>query len=432
MNILDFNWTWFGVICISIAVIRLLFARILPIKLISILTAATFGFFVFLALPILVYSEELAFSAATYSALVVIAYTCFMIGGFLSKKVLGKSSPTHSVFDYKPAAYQFSLLVATLFVIIGLSIFLATNGLSKVFDVFLGGWSHLAEVEAIGERAANIQGIGVKQVFKTIAEVLFVCIWILSFKKWPKWSMVIWFLGILITLDQYTSRSELLGKAIVPYLAYLEIIQPSRKKILVQFAAITLVTLIYFSWQSRVRIGDDFVLAPDAIISSTLRDAGNSIVPASEILESNIRGNKINYFKSMLGFLIPRAIWHDKPDEQFNYEITYILSGKPIGKGNSVITTTMLGEAWYYFGWSGTIWLMLIFGFTVYAFDRLFALDPLLLGGYFILLYQGFIQIRSTYLTFFQQGVLTLLIGLILLMIFRLLFQSPVKSNQGE
>jgi hypothetical protein len=133
------------------------------------------------------------------------------------------------------------------------------------------------------------------------------------------------------------------------------------------------------------------------------------------ILSKNIRGNPKDYFLAMATFLIPRSVWKDKPLEQYNYEMTYQLTGQMIGQGTSVKTSTMLGEAWYYFGWSGAIWLMLLFGLFAYSYENLLSRNIYSLGLFFRIFYLTIIYIRSTFLTYYQTGIIAVVSAIIVL-----------------
>ena len=159
----------------------------------------------------------------------------------------------------------------------------------------------------------------------------------------------------------------------------------------------------------------------EQVFLDTMKDAGNSAVPATVILSENIRGNPSAYFMALATFLIPRSIWNDKPNEQYNYEMTYRLTGSIIGQGTSVVTSTMLGEAWYYFGWSGTIWLMLMFGFSAYFFEYVLSRNIYFLGLFFEIFYLTVIYIRSTFLTYYQAGIAAILAAIAVKIIFTVL-----------
>jgi hypothetical protein len=166
-------------------------------------------------------------------------------------------------------------------------------------------------------------------------------------------------------------------------------------------------------------MGITYDLSLDQVVADTVWDAGNSVIPASQILASELRGSGSDYIISMLTFLIPRSIWPAKPALLYNYEISYLVTGYRIGEGTSVVTSTMLGEAWYYFGWVGTILLMLMFGATAQFLERFLVQAPLTMGLYFTAWYSSMIQIRSTYLTYYQLAIILAVIGASLLWIFR-------------
>ena len=68
-----------------------MFKRVLPLRLVSTLTAATAGFIMFLALGILSYSNLLTVTVEEYGFLVWLAYLTFMLGASLARQLLGES-----------------------------------------------------------------------------------------------------------------------------------------------------------------------------------------------------------------------------------------------------------------------------------------------------------------------------------------------------
>lgn len=428
MDVLAFNWIPFIAVMAAVIFVKKIFFKIIPFDRFSILNLFTLGFFIFLIFPILGYSNDIAISIGKYSLLTVFAFFSFFIGVSAFKIISGNKHFKLKDCNLKNSATIFTFLILSIWIIIRFVFFVINDGPSRVMDVIWGGWAHFAEVEKIGEKALMISGVGLIQGFIIIAEIIFAYLWVILYKKWPKYSLLLWYFYFLLRLDHYVSRSELLGIAIFPYIVYLIINKPTERKIIIQMVGVISAVIILFSWYSSVRLGNKYTLQYDVVVADTIRDTGVSIVPATEILFSGIRGNGNDYLLSMAGFLIPRIIWKGKPKEQYNYDITYKLTGKLVGQGTSVITSTILGEAWYYFGLNGTFLLMLIIGFIIAFFDNLFNSDPLLLGGYITIMYQAVIQVRSTFLTLYQQGVVTLILGIIFVKIYRKLFGNE-KTN---
>jgi hypothetical protein len=143
----------------------------------------------------------------------------------------------------------------------------------------------------------------------------------------------------------------------------------------------------------------------DKLISDTLRDGGNSVEPATAILTQNWRGNSLEYLISLIGFLIPRSLWPDKPLIMYNFEITYLYTGNWPKPGNSIVTSTILGEAWYYFGVTGTFTLLVVFGAYAQLIEVMLSRTVWTLGIYYSTIYLSFILVRSTFLTYYQNGI---------------------------
>lgn len=408
-NLSDMNWSGFLIVCGAIAATRLMFKRVLPLRLVSMLTAATAGFILFLALPLLGYSNLFMVSVDEYGFLVWLAYLVFMIGAALARWLWGKSRPMGLHPRPSRALMQWAIAFSFLWVTLLFAKFIVTGGPARAIDVFFGGWAHFDEVARIGEQATSNSGQDLSSLLLAFLNNVFLCLWTVMFISRPKTALVLWGVYIVSGLDVYVSRSGLLGKAVVPLLAYFVFYRPSRRRLVVLLTGMAIIVLIYFSWNAAIRVGKSYDLSTEAVVSDTIRDAGNSAIPATIILSSNFRGDPVNYFASMATFLIPHAIWPDKPTELYNYDMTYFLTGMSVGKGTSVVTSTMLGEAWYYFGWTGTIWLMLLFGFAAYTFERVLTSRLVLIGLYFNIVYLTFIQIRSTFLTYYQAGIVAII-----------------------
>lgn len=306
------------------------------------------------------------------------------------------------------------------------------GGFANISNVVFGGTAHLDYVARIGEATFNVQGQTLSDIVRIFVSYIFVSLWVIAFARAPRMAMLIYVLHIVPTLGQYFSRSGLLSMLTVPYLAYLVFYRPSRRWLVTQFAIGVIVVIIFFSWNASTRLGQNYAVTLDTVVADTIRDAGNSVIPASKILRVDLRGNTEDYLTSMVTFIIPRAIWPNKPILLYNYDISYLMTGSLVGQGTSVITSTMLGEAWYYFGWIGTILLMFMFGVTAQVLERFLTRDLLTLGIYFIVWFNSFVLIRSTFLTYFQGGIIAILLGAVMLWFVRIAFTKSWAWRSGR
>jgi hypothetical protein len=102
----------------------------------------------------------------------------------------------------------------------------------------------------------------------------------------------------------------------------------------------------------------------------------------------------MNYLWHLLIKPIPVFLWPDKPLINFNLEGTYILYGRIA----SISTFTMLGEAMFYGGQYGFLYLMVCFGFISKIVELLLMnKNALFLVPYGYLLCCTMILIRSTF-----------------------------------
>jgi uncharacterized membrane protein len=196
----------------------------------------------------------------------------------------------------------------------------------------------------------------------------------------------------------------------------------------IQAISIVTIVIVFFSWNSAARLGAIYEFSTGKVIDDVFRDAGGSIIPASLILAENYRGNSREYMTSYFTFLIPRAIWKTKPYAEFNFLISNWYSGKVVGYGTSVVTSTMLGEGWYYFGWSGAFWLFMVFGILSQVIEIVLSKNILLFGMLLNIVYLTFVQIRSTFLSYYQECVFSVLLGIVLVSILNILsHKRPIR-----
>jgi hypothetical protein len=421
MEILELNWGWFLLAVAAIGATRLVFTRFLPLKLFSIATAATIGFVLFLLFPVLGFSTALAISVQEYSGYVWLAYASFMTGAALARRLFGENPRPDVPASLDGRLLNFAWVFCISWTAVLVLEFFRAGGFDHMRDVIFGGWAHLEVLAEIGELMQRNQGLNFLQIGRILLGNIFICLWVLLFTRMPKRALVLWAVYILTNLDRYISRSTLLGLLLIPFFAYLLFNRPPLRRAALLAGALFIASLVFFSWNSSVRLGLNYRMSTDQIISDTMRDAGNSAIPATMIFSRNLRGDTDNYFLAIATFMIPRSIWHEKPKEEYNYEMTYQLTGLMIGQGTSVKTSTMLGEAWYYFGRSGAIWLMLMFGFAAYSYEKALTANVYVIGLYFKIFYLTITYVRSTFLTYYQTGIQAVLTALLILGAIKLL-----------
>lgn len=439
MSLADLNWRLFLPLCLALVGTRWLFRRVLPLRLISVSTAAMAGMVVFLGLGTLGYSEALWIPADRFAFFVWLAFLSYLVGAGLISASWKVSQPPEPWPRPSSRLLRWALWLCTVYVVVELILFLRGGGLGLLREVVLGGRAHFDALARIGEIADKGLEGSLAVPAKYFASLLFVGFWVVAFSGAPRRAMLIYVGHLVSILGAYVGRSFFLGAIAIPYLAYLVFYPPKKRWLTMQLIAGTGIILVVFSWNASVRIGQTYDLRSERVVYDTWRDVGNSVVPASLVLSDQVRGNWRDYVLSMATFFIPRAVWPSKPALMYNYEITYMYTGKSIGQGTSVVTSTMLGEAWYYFGWSGTIWLMLLFGITSQFAERFLTRHPLTLGMYFLVLYNSFIMVRSTFLTYYQQAVAAILAGLVLTWLVRFMagkrpwyrISGPAAASDG-
>ncbi len=406
------EWAWFGVVCAAVAALRLLAAHWLPLRLLSVTTAATAGFLLFLAVPLLGHAGEFAIPVGRYSGLVCAAYAAFLAGAGLARVAIGPVRPVETLAPPSPRMVRAATWFCAAWAAARVAWFFATGGLARMLEVTFGGTAHVQLVISRADYAAETVAQTLAALLDRGLGYLFVGLWVLMFLRRPRWALLAWAGFAFSQLDVYHSRSEILGLAVVPLCAYLAFRRrPARRPVLL-LGGLVAGALVFFSWNAAVRLGKEYELTAGRVAADALRDAGSSGAAATQILHAGLRGSPADYARAMAGFFVPRAVWPAKPNLQYNIEMTELLTGLRVGRDTSIVTTTMLGEAWFYGGVGGTIWLLLLFGATAYLAERVLGGSAIELAGlFFATLFQTLIMVRSTFLTYYQSAAIMIVFG---------------------
>lgn len=419
MSLSELNWGAFVLLTIAVIGSRLLFAPFLPLDLLAISTPITIGFIAFLGLGVLAYSDVLRVNTTQFSFYIWISYVSFLVGATL---LSSRKRVTDSVIKMRAPNRQLvrlALIYCILYVLIEIIVLQSKGGVPQILSVLFGGTAHREYVASLNITTRFSEGLGLSAILEMLSFYLFMALWVIVFIRNPRVALLLYTLHVIAFMAEYFSRSGLLAKLSVPYLAYMAFYRPNWRSLSVQLGVVVVATLVFFSWNAAIRLGQDYELSFEQVVTDTLSHAGGSVVPASQIAHYNLRGDPNEYIISMMTFLIPRALWESKPLIQYNAEITYLLTGRWVGDGTSIVTSTMLGEAWYFFGWIGMMILMMFFGMTAQFLERLLVHRPLTIGLFFLMWFSAFAQVRSTYLTFFQYAVILTGVSILLILIDR-------------
>ena len=247
MITVNLNWEWFILTCTIIGITRLLFLRFLPLKLISITTAATVGFGFFLVLPILGYSNFLTISVWEYSCSVWLAYLSFLVGATIARQLLGENKVAKSAPRQNVLLSNFALVYCITWVLILLFEFFQIGGFGHMRDVIFGGWAHYELLAQIGGLMQYNPGLSFFELGKIFLDNVFLCLWVLVYIRMPKGAMLIWVVYILTNLGEYISHAALLGLILIPFLTYVMLNRPSLRRVTLTSGILLIVTLIFSS-----------------------------------------------------------------------------------------------------------------------------------------------------------------------------------------
>jgi len=391
--------------------LRLIALRWIPFRIVSTSTAATVGFLVYWVLPILTLGNEIDISLPAFSAHVCVAYAAFLAGCIVSQRPATRLSyRLRSGVIAVPGAYRLAVLLCVAVICFRLYLFLRLGG----FRYLIYFWLYSNPIgDTLAMFEAQFGASDPSLLVSRSADVLFVMASSLVLVRRFRLGASLWLLGVLCGLTQYQGRSAIFESIMVPYIAYVLLRKPRPRAVLLHVSLFAVVGIMAFSWMGSVRQGEDWTFGLDRIVDDINMGFGGPTVNATQILANQRwRGDPEQYILKYVLFVVPRALWPNKPADEFNRVATTLLTGRGISAQNSALTSTILGEGWYYFGSLGSILLPFMLGGMSQMFEGLFLSRPYLLGAYANLVVGTLISMRSTLLNYFQGNLFVFALAL--------------------
>ncbi len=381
---------------------RLAARRLIPLREISIVNGVFLGVLVFLGTPVLAYGREMAIGPWEWAGWVFGTTAAFLTFAAVARAAVLRMRGAIEQERWTRRASATVGLVVALYGTMRLVGFLLAGGVTQSKEILLGGTAHMQYVVSLGSKMAEKSSSGTGTIVLLLLEYLFYSSWAVLARRRRFLAAIAWTIVALSFTTEYSGRSALGRFLVVPYLAYLDAREPKARTVALQLGALSIAILVAFSWHSAIRLGQDYGLEFDRVVADTLRDAGNSGPPAVRLLLDGHSESGSEYLASLVGFAVPRALWPGKPAVQTNIVATERLTGREVGQGTSVITTTIMGEGWLHFGHFGPLVIGVLFGLTSGFVDGVLFRHPLGAGIRYVLSYLGCILVRSTFMSFFQ------------------------------
>ena len=413
----NLEWSQFFLAFIGLLGVRLIFIKLIPLKLISMDSALFIGFSLFLVFPIIVLYNSPQISIFEYIVWVITAYGFLLLGIFIAAyKFKNIKHVPLLQFNAKPLAYII-VVILLIFTFARFIVFLSNGGLAQVEIFWTQSSPHYNYLNAIGVMS-TASTTDTTTFMENLLRFVFIICWGIAFQKYPKLSIVIWGLYIIPFAGVYMGRSAYIQWLLVPIISYWIITGIKFKKLVVYGGLLLVPFLVFFAWFGGFRLNAekaDGNITFEKVVYSIVETTNRSPVRAFYIRNSGFREDPEIYLLGMLSQPIPRMLWNDKPwIDNFNIKLTTIYTGRPISRSNTVNTFTIFGEGWYYFGVYGPLIICFIFGFFAKFFELFFLSNKIFVACYATLLFQAMIQIRSTFYNFYASGLNMTLVSVVM------------------
>jgi hypothetical protein len=409
---------------------RVSVSRVLPLRLLSTDSAVTIGVLVYFVLPVMSLQDQLALSWWEYSLHIWGAYAGYILGAMIGRKIALGVGRRWGRMDLAISSRQLSAAICVLLVgYLGWR-FYADGGPQQVVSAWMYGDIHRASLNTI---EALEKDTGMTALGASVFQIVFVLLWtIVSSRSWLTGGLL-WVIYMGSNLTGYMGRSAILGLLILPYVVYLRRKRRTPRQVVLLSLAILAAGMVFGSWMSWFRLGAQYSLSLDRVYNDTVRDAAGPMAMATVILENPAyRGSAVNYIGSLVFFVVPRALWPEKPGNEMNTAVTRLITGRTISRENSVITFTILGEGWFYFGAAGGVLLMMLMGGASWLAGEVLSRSHVLSGAYALVLVQTLFQLRSTLLYYIQYLILLTVVSWVVLWILARLAPEAASMPQRQ
>ncbi|MHB0999825.1 MAG: hypothetical protein ACYC27_11330 [Armatimonadota bacterium] len=394
--------------------------------------AMTIGYFLFIIIPLYDKYKIIEIHPFDLSVIIIIAYISIVSGVLIGKNIHINSKKFNGVrMDDEYFRFKIALICSCAILFLFFLLFLGSGGFYQALDSIIrsGHLSYLSSLLDVSTTGST-ESLGVIDIIKKLLYILFICIWVNIYKRKPLIANIMWIIFAISQITGYVGRYILLYYLFNYYIVYIFIKRPSRHVITIQIIAIISIIVILSSWISYARINRmGFEVNTNVIYDTVLNDIGSSIVDATSCISSDIHGDMYEFMSALIAAPIPRYFWENKPSMLYNIKMTELLTGNLVGRGNSIRTTTIIGEAWYYGGWLGLLLIPFMLGLFCQVFENIVENYSFLFGVKIYFWYNVLMNIRSTFLYIWQEGILLLMISSIVILIYYFIMYRRNKDH---
>lgn len=421
---MSFNWLFFLFLSGSITLSRILILAKQPLARFSVDNAVWLGFILFFALPAGFAPELIRILPGDYAVYILLSYWAFCVASTLAAKsgaLLSKSRLLS--LSVTPQLLRVALTYCLVFVTLRFIRFFQGGGMSAVRDLWLFGdpmRAYLCEAESLAMQPHTRE---VAAVLLRTLEIMFFAMWGVVFKRKPSLSIIVWYMYVLTLLNEYMGRTALAVFLLIPWACYLQRSHRSVRMIFLQVLGVLVAASVFLTALSYLRLGHIERISGLSLydVVEELKASVSPVVYGTWVFGFHYRGDWAEYLIALLSYPLPRVMWANKPLIEFNLMMTSMITGRSVGPDNAIITFTMMGEGWFFFGALGPIIIMFLFGVSAKMFEKLFLSNDLFLASYGFLVFNALLQIRSTFLGFYSSSLAHFITVLILLLIIKLL-----------
>lgn len=361
------------------------------------------GWILFPCSPLLLFEDLLELHPYEYMAHMVVAYGALLLGlRFIQKK----GDDREDTYSYQLAwlfsarATHLATVFSVLYVTVALTIFLVDGGIGRARDLWMSGQALHSFLVSVETERLDATFVGSLEKY---LQAVFLLAWAIVFRKRARLGCLLWVLYTIPTIDRYMGRSEILRQSAVPILVlYMQ--RPNyRKMITTGLTALLPVVLLFLSWFSYFRLGSMGGRPIEGMMDGIVIDFALPGLTGSKLARADgLESDVLNYALAYATFPVPRILWPDKPGDDLNFVGTHYLTGRLVGLDNPVLTFTVMGEAWHYFGMYGYPIFMFTVGAFIGLWERKVRGSSAFCGFHAFLIMQCVIQMRSTVLHLFQ------------------------------
>jgi len=379
----------FALTLFLLLIMRLVWTRVLPLRLISVSTANLIGTLLYIALGL-----EYMQLTETWQAIlmVLIFYFFLLVGEYYGRRLPLDEANFARLGEFLRRKSGLALWAIVFFVIYS-SLPLATAFASgqSITEMIANTWASygIAARSARLVEGLYIQGnlSGVQAALLAIQRQL-TGFWLLSvgivWGYYPK--MTLFFIFIYILGYMATSGGARSGIFLAVGIAVILWLKSKRRLRLRHLALIGMLFVSGLLVADYLLAGRSGMQATGSIPERLVRALEMDFAYGGKGIDFAMHSRPpsfetgINYILRLIYLPIPRVLWISKPIMDPNWEMTEHYYGAPIERIGTIVLLTPIAEALFYFGYIGLIIIPLFYGVVTGWLERLYSTSPAFWG----------------------------------------------------